>query len=219
MEWYGKQLTLREKGLRADIVTEADGAAEELIVRRLRAAYPAAAILGEESGLHSGTNAERWIVDPLDGTTNFAHGYPFFCVSIAYELQGELHAGAIYAPFFDELFIAEKGKGAFLNGQRIQVSQTPNIASGLVCTGFVPSRYEQNAAHFARLSHHAQGVRRDGSAALDLASVAAGALIVTEAGGHVTNINTPTFDVNQRSILASNAKVHQEMQTLLSIPT
>jgi len=229
----GMPLETREKGLRGDLVTASDRASEALIVARLRAAFPHAAILGEEGGATAGTSDERWIADPLDGTTNYAHNYPMYCVSIAYERAGELVAGAIYAPALGELYAAQRGRGATLNGKRIVVSETATIAQSLVCTGFLPAHYDRNGEHFARLSRRAQAVRRDGSAALDLAfvaagrfdafweldlhawDVAAGALLVREAGGVVTAVDGSAFDVADASILASNGVVHAEVRAAL----
>ncbi|GAC1301641.1 MAG: inositol monophosphatase family protein [Vulcanimicrobiaceae bacterium] len=234
LERVGMPLETREKGLRGDLVTASDRASEALIVARLRAAFPRASVLGEEGGATAGASDERWIVDPLDGTTNYAHDYPMYCVSIAYERAGDVVAAAIYAPALREMYAAASGSGATLNGVPIAVSHTETIARSLVCTGFVPARYERNGEHFARLSRRAQGVRRDGSAALDLAfvaagrfdgfwefdlhawDVAAGALIVREAGGTVSAIDGGPFDVAGASILASNGAVHAELRAALS---
>jgi myo-inositol-1(or 4)-monophosphatase len=229
LERVGLPLETREKGSRGDLVTASDRAAEALIVARLRAAYPDCSILGEEQGTYAGTSDERWIVDPLDGTTNYAHGYPIYCVSIAYERAGVLIAGAIYAPALGEMFAASLGKGATCNGRPIAVSDADAVAESLVCTGFKPAFYERNGENFARLSRRAQAVRRDGSAALDLAfvaagrfdafwefdlsawDVAAGAIIVREAGGTVSSIDGSTFDVAGGSTLATNGRTHREM--------
>jgi myo-inositol-1(or 4)-monophosphatase len=218
---------------KADLVTDADRASEALIVERIRAGFPNAAILGEEGGVYPGTGNERFIVDPLDGTTNYAHRYPLFCVSIAYERAGVLEAGAIYAPMFDELYAARRGRSATLNNKPIVVSPIDAVSDALVCTGFVPSRYERNAGNFAMLSRTAQAVRRDGSAALDVAFVAAGrfeafwewdlkpwdmaagAVIVAAAGGTVTAIDGSPLDLANGSILATNGTTHAEMQRLL----
>ena len=217
-----------------DLVTDADAASERLIVARIREAFPNASILGEEGGDYAGDPAERWIVDPLDGTTNYAHGYPLFCVSIAYERAGVLEVGAIYAPQLDECFAARRGGGATLNGSPIHVSRQAHVAGGLVCTGFMPAAYERNGRYFAAVSRVAQGVRRDGSAALDLAmvaagrfdafwerdlkpwDVAAGALIITEAGGTVSAMDGNPLALAAGSILATNGAVHTEMQALLA---
>jgi myo-inositol-1(or 4)-monophosphatase len=216
-----------------DLVTDADRASEALIVERIRAAFPTAAILGEESGSHPGTGDERFIVDPLDGTTNYAHRYPLFCVSIGYERGGVLEAGAIYAPILDELYAARRGGGATCNGRTIRVSSTARVAEAMVCTGFNPAGYARNGAYFAALSNHARAVRRDGSAALDLAfvaagrfdafwewdlrpwDVAAGAVIVAEAGGRADALTGGALDIADGSILASNGVLHEEMEALL----
>ena len=229
-----KPLEMREKSGRGDLVTAADGASEALIVARLRAAFPKSAILGEEGGARAGTGEARWLVDPLDGTTNYAHGYPLYCVSIAYEVRGEVLCGVVYAPRLGELYAAERGGGATCNGRPIAVSAVEQIAKSLVCTGFVPAKYERNMRNFSRLSGRAQAVRRDGAAALDLAfvacgrfeafwefdlapwDVAAGALIVREAGGRVSAIDGSDYRSDGASILASNARVHPEMLDELS---
>ena len=230
----GGPLDIREKGLRGDLVTAADRASEAFIVARLRTASPHATILGEEGGASVGSSDERWIVDPLDGTTNYAHGYPLYCVSIAYEVAGELVAGAIFAPAIDELFCAARGAGATWNGRPIHVSAVPSLAESLVCTGFIPAKFDRNGANFERLSGLAQGVRRDGSAALDLAfvacgrfeafwerdlhawDVAAGALIVREAGGTVSALDGSPFRADSGSTLASNGRVHAAMVAALT---
>ena len=217
-----------------DLVTDADSASERLIVARIREAFPNASILGEEGGDYAGDADERWIVDPLDGTTNYAHGYPMFCVSIAYERAGVVEAGAIYAPQLDACFAAARGGGATLDGVPIRVSTLARVGESLVCTGFMPAAYERNGRYFAAVSRVAQGVRRDGSAALDLAmvaagrfdafwerdlkpwDVAAGALIITEAGGRVTAMDGTPLALSAGSILASNGIVHAEMQALLA---
>jgi myo-inositol-1(or 4)-monophosphatase len=224
-----RPLEMHEKSARGDMVTAADRASEAFILRRLRDAFPASTVLGEEGGVHRGTSDERWIVDPLDGTTNYAHGYPFYCVSIAFERHGELVCGAIYAPALGELYAAERGAGATCNGRRLAVSTVPAVAQALVCTGFFPARYERNLEHFSRLSRAAQGVRRDGSAALDLAcvaagrfdafwefelhawDVAAGTVMVREAGGRVSAIDGSEFALDAGSVLASNGATHDEM--------
>ena len=219
---------------RHDLVTDADRASEELIVRRVRAAYPSASILGEESGAFAGTGDERFIVDPLDGTTNYAHRYPLFCVSIAYERAGLIEAGAVYAPLLDTLFAARRGGGATRDGVPIRVSAIDDVDRALLCTGFHPDDYPRNGAQFALISQHAQAVRRDGSAALDLAfvaagifdafwefdlkawDVAAGALLIEEAGGRVDAIAGGPLDLTEGSILASNGAVHGAVQELLA---
>ena len=219
---------------RHDIVTEADKAAEAAIVKAVNVAFPTAAILGEEGGVYAGTGDERFIVDPLDGTTNYAHRYPMFCVSIAYERAGVLEAAAIEAPLLGLRFAAKRGGGATLNGAPIRVSSTKTVGGSLICTGFNPAEYDRNGRYFAAMSRLAQGVRRDGSAALDLAfvaagrfdgfwewdlkpwDVAAGALIITEAGGRVTGIDGSPLDIANGSIAASNGHIHEELERALA---
>lgn len=228
MKLIGEPLEIREKGRRADLVTLADGASERAVLERLRADFPDAAFLGEESGAQAGTSRERWIIDPLDGTTNFAHGYPIFCVSLAFEREGRVIAAVVHAPALRETFAAELGAGATLNGRAISVSEIESLSGSLVCTGFQPARYERNMRYFDAASQMTQGVRRDGSAALNLAYVAAGrfdafwefdlhqwdtaagALIVREAGGRVTTIDGNDWTLESESVLASNGRVHEE---------
>lgn len=221
----GRPGTIEEKRAH-DLVTDADRASEAAIVAAIRRSFPGAAILGEEGGSYAGESGERFVVDPLDGTTNFAHGYPLFCVSIAYERHGVLEAGAIDAPLMGLRFAAARGRGATVNGAPARVSAIGELQRALVCTGFNPANYARNGPYFAALSDRAQGVRRDGSAALDLAfvaassfdafwewdlnpwDVAAGALIVAEAGGRVSAIDGGPFRTDGRSIAASNGLVH-----------
>ena len=232
MDHLHRPLHIQEKGKRADLVTVADRASEEAVVRELRSAFPHAALLGEEGGARAGTSGERWIIDPLDGTTNYAHGYPLFCVSIAYERDGVVEAGVTYAPLLGECFTAARGAGAHLNGSPVAVSSIGTIGAAMVCTGFKPYDFETNAAYFALASHRAQAVRRDGSAALDLAytamgrfdafwefdlapwDLAAGTLLVREAGGMVTDTAGAAFTLTSRSVLASNGIVHAPVQAL-----
>lgn len=232
-EHVGAPLEVREKQERADIVTQADDASERLIVERLRREYPNAQILTEESGLHRGDKAERWIVDPLDGTTNFAHAYPLFCVSLAYERAGDLVAGVVLAPLMGECFAAERGAGSTLNAKRIGVSKIASLSDALTCTGFHPAHYERNARQFGAVSDRAQAVRRDGAAALDLAyvacgrfdgfwefglhawDVAAGTLLILEAGGTVTRVDGGAASLDAGSILATNGRLHDELRDVL----
>lgn len=237
MMYRDRPLEIAEKaGRRADIVTAADRASEALVVALLRRHFPHAAVLGEEGGVSAGTSGERWIVDPLDGTTNYAHGYPFFCVSIAYEIDGVVTAGVVYAPMLDECFAAERGRGATCNDRPIAVSRVERLADAMVCTGFKPFDYDRNGRYFASASHHAQAVRRDGSAALDLAytaagrfdafwefdlhpwDTAAGTLIVAEAGGRIATADDGAWDLGADSVLASNGRpLHAELSALLRV--
>jgi myo-inositol-1(or 4)-monophosphatase len=230
----GGPLDVAQKSARGDLVTALDRACEALIIERLVAAFPQSAVLGEEGGSRAGTSDERWVIDPLDGTTNYTHGYPMYCVSIAYERARDVVAGAIHAPALGETFAGARGGGATRNGASMRVSASARLYDALVCTGFVPAKYERNGANFARLSNRARAVRRDGSAALDLAfvaagifdafwefdlkpwDVAAGALLVREAGGVVTAIDGSPFTLDGGSILATNGRVHDEMRAALA---
>ena len=240
-ERFGRaSLEVQHKG-EIDLVTESDLAAERLIVERIRSYYPRHDILAEESGTSAhegaGESAYKWIIDPLDGTTNYAHGYPCFCVSIALEEEGELVIGVIYDPTRDELFAAERGGGATLNGRRIRVSETSDLNEALLCTGYpYDVRGRGNFAHnFTNFIMHAQSVRRDGSAALDLAyvacgrfdgfweeglrpwDVAAGVVLIKEAGGHVSRYDNTPFDIYTPPIMASNGLVHEAMMRVLNM--
>jgi myo-inositol-1(or 4)-monophosphatase len=220
-----------------DLVTEVDRRCEELVVGHLRAAFPDHNFLAEEDSYQIGSSPYKWIIDPLDGTTNFAHGFPWFCVSIALEHEGEVLLGVIYHCMMDELFSAVKGGGAFLNGSRIGVSSREPIRRSLLATGFpydVARDNENNFGNFINFQLAARGVRRAGAAALDLAyvaagrlegywecklkpwDVAAGSLLVVEAGGRVTNHAGLPFSVYDHRILASNGAIHQEMLQVLS---
>ena len=238
-----------ERGVRAeykgevDIVTEADRASEALVKERLATAFPGEGVFGEE-GTREGLDAEfRWYVDPLDGTTNFAHGFPVFCVvlgcerrrpGLAEEEDGELVAGVVYDPLRDELFTAEKGCGAYLNGRAIGVSKTRSMQESLTGTGF-PSkkRHDSPNIHFyQQITLRSHGVRRAGSAALDLAYVAcgrldgfwefnlnpwdtsAGVLLVREAGGQVTHFEGGTWTLDSRETLATNGAIGGELAHL-----
>lgn len=214
-----------------DIVTEADRRSEALIIERLRKSYPSHSIVAEEGGGSRGDSDYCWYVDPLDGTTNFAHGFPVFCVSLGLTLGREVIAGVIYDPTRDELYTAERGGGAFRNGVRLRVSKTANLSEGLLATGFPPQStdHELNIQCYFRFTRISHGVRRAGSAALDLCMVAsgrfegfwelklnpwdmaAGVLMVTEAGGRITDLSGGPFDMLAGEIFASNGRVHEAM--------
>jgi len=233
MRHFAQHVTIEYKG-DVDLVTAADRASEKLIVERLRSHWPEHDLVGEE-GARSDTGANyRWYVDPLDGTTNFAHGYPVFCVSIALVRKDEqLERGVLYDPTRDEMFAAERGQGATLNGKPIHVSKTTTLAESLLGTGFPSHKRHKNPnIHFyQQLTLRSHGVRRAGSAALDLANVAcgrydgfwefnlnpwdtaAGALLVQEAGGIVTRFDGSRFRLDSREVLASNGLIHQELIT------
>jgi myo-inositol-1(or 4)-monophosphatase len=237
LEKAGRSLQVSNKG-DINLVTEADLAAEKLIIERIRSRYPRHAILAEESGASVETGAAsewKWIIDPLDGTTNYAHGYPCFCVSIALERAGKIEIGVIYDPNLDELFAAERGQGATLNDRTIRVSDVDDLNNAMLCTGFPYDVRERPnfARHFANFTMHAQAVRRDGSAALDLAciaagrfdgfwedglnpwDVAAGVLLIEEAGGLVTDFTAAPLSIYHPKVLASNGLIHEEMMKVL----
>jgi myo-inositol-1(or 4)-monophosphatase len=217
-----------------DLVTEADRASERLVVERLHAHFPSHTVLGEEGGLREKDSEFHWYVDPLDGTTNFAHGYPMFNVTLALERAGEMIAGVIYDPVRDEMFTAELAGGAYLNGRRIHVSRTASFESALLATGF-PSRKRHeniNVHFFHQVAMVTHGIRRCGSAALDLAYVAcgrldgfwefglnpwdmaAGLLLIREAGGRTSDMKGGAPDVRGPHIAASNGLIHDEMLKL-----
>jgi myo-inositol-1(or 4)-monophosphatase len=230
MDYFRRRVKIEYKG-DADLVTEADRASEKLILERIRAHWPSHDVVGEE-GARVETGADyRWYVDPLDGTTNFAHAYPVFCVSLGLTFQGKRKAGVLYDPARDELFSAERGKGARLNGEPISVSKTSKLAQSLVATGFPSHKRHKNPNiyFYHQLTLRTHGVRRAGSAALDLASVAcgrfdgfwefnlnawdtaAGILIVEEAGGRVSGFRGEELAVTDRDVVASNALVHEDL--------
>jgi myo-inositol-1(or 4)-monophosphatase len=231
MGYFKRRVAIEYKG-DVDLVTEADRASERLIVERLQARWPEHGIVGEE-GTRSEADAQyHWYVDPLDGTTNFAHGYPAFCISIALARRdGQLEVGLLYDPTRDEMFVAERGKGAALNGEPLQVSKTKTLSESLLGTGFPSHKRHKNPnIHFYyQLTLRSHGVRRAGSAALDLANVAsgrydgfwefnlnpwdtaAGVLLVQEAGGTVTRFDGSHFRLDSREVLASNSLIHQEL--------
>ena len=215
----------------SDIVTEADRRSEAVIVERLFKAFPSHAVLSEEGGGQKIQSDYCWHVDPLDGTTNFAHKYPVFCVALGLVYKEEVIAGVVYDPTREELYTAEKGAGAFLNGKRLAVSKNARLSESLLATGFPPhdDRHNLNVRLFLEFTQRSHGVRRAGSAALDLCAVAAGrfeafwelnlnswdmaagCLMITEAGGRVTNLQGGPHRIAPVEIFASNGLVHDEM--------
>ncbi len=220
-----------------NIVTDVDKASEALIIETLTQEFPDACFLAEESGESGSKSGRRWIIDPLDGTTNFAHSYPFFCVSIACEEDGQVVLGVVYNAVASEMFVARKGQGATLNGEKINVSMRTSLETSLLATGFPPDTLKSvhhNMDSFRAITNMCHGVRRDGSAALDLCfvasgrldgfwerklsawDVAAGALIVEEAGGKVSNLEDGPLDMMSGHILATNGKIHEEVVKALA---
>jgi myo-inositol-1(or 4)-monophosphatase len=229
-----------EVNLKGDInlVTEVDLASERLIREAIATHYPRHQVLGEEGGLVETNSDYRWVVDPLDGTTNYAHGYPVFAVSVALEHQGEIVLGVVYDPMRDELFAAERGAGASLNNRAIRVSSTGDLMRSLVSTGFpydIKTSKLTNLDHWENFAMNAQALRRDGAASLDLCYVgcgrydgfwelnlgawdtAAGALIVEEAGGRVTDFAGNKFSIYKPEVVASNALVHARMLEVIAM--
>jgi myo-inositol-1(or 4)-monophosphatase len=227
---FGQRLDVRYKG-EVDLVTEADEKAEQKIMEVLREAFPDYGMLTEESGESEGEGGSRWIVDPLDGTTNYAHGVPIFATSIALEREGEVVLGVVHDPMSEETYAAERGGGATLNGQTIQVSDADELIRALLATGFPYDRDEVSAALdlFGRFAVLTQSIRRLGSAALDLCyvaagrfdgyyerginawDIAAGVLILEEAGGKATNYSGRELGLAGREVVASNGLLHSEL--------
>jgi len=234
---FGKIQKKRKKGT-IDLVTEADAESEKTIIETIRKVFPDHMILAEESGLSSGEADCKWIIDPLDGTTNFTHQLDLFSVSIAFALKGEIVIGIVLVPLTGELFTATSGKGATLNNHPIQVSKSEIVGESLLVTGF-PYNFDETLPalmdRFSRCLRASQGVRRLGSAAIDLCYVAcgkfdafweqnlnpwdtaAGVLIAREAGAVVTDFSNRPFTVDNKKLLVTNGKIHREMLSLLEL--
>lgn len=229
-------LDIRYKG-EINLVTQVDVAAERAVVERIRKRYPDHGILAEEGSAHQADSPYRWLIDPLDGTTNYAHRFPFFCVSIGLQRGDDSVLGVVYDPVRDELFSAVRGGGATCNGNRLSVSTTSALERSLVVTGFAydPAKSTNtNFRHFEAVSGVVQGVRRTGSAALDLCYVAcgrsdafwelslspwdtaAGQVIVEESGGRVSDFSGRGYSPFQSEVLATNGKIHDPMLAVLS---
>ncbi len=235
LEHFRTALNISYKGT-VNLVTEVDIAAEELMVARIRKAFPTHSIQAEENYKDGRGGAFKWVIDPLDGTTNYAHGYPIFAVSIGLEISGNMEWGAVFDPIRDELFTARRGWGARCNDLPLHVSKTESLLASLLATGFpydVQTSERNNLANFCAFARCSQGIRRGGSAALDLSYVAAGRfdgfwelklnpwdcaagyLLVIEAGGTITNFSGQSTSIYDGEIVASNGRIHQEMLTTL----
>jgi len=220
----------------SDYVTEVDKEAEALILDSVSRSFPVHRLVSEEANLARIGNGIQWIIDPLDGTTNYAHGYPVFCVSVALEVEGRIALGVVYNPMLDELFSARRGGGAFLNGKPLSVSRTGTLTESLLATGFpydIRDSRDNNMDHFANMALRARAIRRAGSAALDLAYVAAGRfdgfwelklapwdtaagwLLVEEAGGRVTDLYGAPYHLRAPHVLASNGRIHPALLDVL----
>jgi myo-inositol-1(or 4)-monophosphatase len=232
----GSDLAVRSKDVRSNLVTEADTKSEALIRRLIGEVFPDDAVLGEEAGLSGDAVGGRWIVDPLDGTTNYAHGYRCFCVSIAYERAGRIELGCVYDPMADEMYCAERGSGATCNDRRISTSDCDDLAAALLVTGFPAHRVDDYRANINPMSDFlaiTRAIRRDGSAALDLCfvacgrfdgfwepglhawDVAAGTLILEEAGGRVSDYRGKPAALDGGQILATNGRIHDAMLSVV----
>jgi myo-inositol-1(or 4)-monophosphatase len=236
MDHLKRRLAVESKSSEIDLVTEADVASEKLIVEAIRRRYPKHSILSEEGLGEEQAGEFLWLIDPLDGTTNYAHGYPVFCVSIALQREGETVLGVTYDPVRDELFWAEQGQGAYCNGQRLSVSGVVGLRHSLLATGFPYARAsieDNNVAEFGRVMPQVQGVRRGGAATLDMAYVAAGRLdgywefhlspwdwaagdlLVREAGGRTSDVSGQPWRLRNNSMVASNGLLHEELLAAL----
>lgn len=225
---YGKNLDIKFKGgEKHNLVTKVDHEIEGLLVSEIRKFYPGHCVLSEEGGNCGLKDSDhRWIIDPIDGTTNYAHGYSFFAISIGLEVKGKLVAGVVHAPYIKETYSAAKGKGAFLNGKRIKVSKVKSLATSLLATGFTYRNRGVNLPNFEYFLYNTQGIRRCGAATLDLCHVAAGrldgywemglkpwdiaagALIVEEAGGKVSAFDGTKMTLDGKNLIATNGHLH-----------
>jgi myo-inositol-1(or 4)-monophosphatase len=229
-------LEISHKGA-VNLVTDVDLASEELIVTRILEAFPTHSILAEERHKNVPSRSVTWVIDPLDGTTNYAHGYPVFSVSIGLEISGEVEWGAVFDPVRKELYAARRGSGAECNGVSLRVSKVQSLGASLLATGFpydIRTSEQNNLDNFCTFALRSQGVRRSGSAALDLCHVAcgrldgfwelklnpwdcaAGYLMVREAGGAVTNFSGRSGSIYEGEVIASNGRIHEEMVNILT---
>lgn len=233
MKYYGKKFAIKHKGI-INLVTEVDEKSQKAICAVIQKYFKKDAILAEEEGrAQTHPASRRWIVDPIDGTTNFAHGYPKFCVSIAFEKEGVLQCGVIFDPVMKEVFTAQKGHGAFLNKKRISVSKISHLKQALLVTGFPYDLYNpeyDNRSYFIHMLDKAQAIRRDGSAALNLAyvacgrfdgfwefslnpwDIATGVLLIEEAGGIVRHISGRPFQLLDHALIGSNPRIYKDFQ-------
>lgn len=231
--YWGKLSNIQQKGFNWDLVTEADQESEDIILGRIKEFFPDHAILSEEAGEHLIDQSPYcWVVDPLDGTTNYTHQYPFVSISIALMHEGSPIVGVVYNPIMNELFQGERGKGCTLNQKSLKVSTVETLEKSLLSTGFAYDRQtnpDTNYAEFCHITHISQGVRRGGSAAIDLAyvaagrldgywerglnpwDIAAGILLIEEAGGTVTAYDGQPVQINSGRLVTSNGKIHQEL--------
>ncbi|MBN1503164.1 inositol monophosphatase [Candidatus Woesearchaeota archaeon] len=235
LKYFGRLEKIEYKG-EFDVVTEADRESQEKIIEIIHSSFPKHNILAEESSPIDKNSDYTWIIDPLDGTTNFSHRYPFFCISVALRKRHEIMLGIVYNPLSKELFHAQKGEGAFLNNKKITVSETKSLKYSMIATGFPYNKHsnpENNLMAFERIAVCVQGLRRDGAAALDMCyvacgrldaywelcvrpwDVAAGILIVKEAGGQVTDFNGDKLKLDYTKIVATNSHIHEGLLKII----
>lgn len=238
LEYMNIELDIQTKASEFDLVTQADTLVEKKIIEIISKEFPSHSFLAEESGEAARESDYLWIVDPIDGTVNYAHRFPQFCCSIGLYLKGEALVGVVYDPCRDELFTAQKGQGAFLNGKKISVSKIDTLTKALLATGFPALKgdlLQKNLEYFRLFLGKCQAIRRPGSAALDLCYVAcgridgfwelglspwdtaAGALMVQEAGGMITNLDNDSFDLNIKGVIATNGLLHQSIKDVLAL--
>ncbi len=237
LKYFGKEKDIFQKSNEFDLVTNVDKMSEDKIISILSENFPDHSVLGEESGKHEAQDSDYiWVIDPIDGTTNYTHNFPHFAVSIGLVFKNEYILGVVYDSFKDELFSAINGKGAFLNDKPIQVSSTDNLKQSLLATGFPYIKTglgQENLKYFTKFLFEAQAIRRPGSAALDLCYVACGRLdgfwelglspwdtaagicIIREAGGKVTNFDSEGFDMYNKTVLASNGKIQDKIMNII----
>lgn len=235
--YAGGDLGISTKSSDIDLVTKVDKLCEEKIREIISSAYPDHVILGEEGGESAGNTSHRWIVDPLDGTVNYAHGFPFYCVSVGLEINGKVEVGVVLDSVRNEMFTATRGGGAYCNGAKISVSSQANLKKCLLATGFPydEAGLKRNLEVFARVHQKVRAIRRPGSAALDLSyvacgriegfwelklnawDVAAGMLLVQEAGGTVTTLNGEPYDFGDKVMVATNGHVHGKVLAALEL--
>lgn len=235
MRRFRGRMKVGHKGVATDLVTDIDRASERLIAKRLLRAFPDDDILAEEDVRRDTGSRFRWIVDPLDGTVNYVHGFPLFAVSIALAVNGAVEAGVVHVPALDQTFAASRGRGARLNGRPIRVSATPRLPEAFLVTGFpyFESGRDDNLRYFAAFLNETRAIRRVGSASIDLCytacgifdgfwefalkswDIAAGVLVVQEAGGRATRFDGTPVDLEMGEILATNGRIHGEMKAVL----
>lgn len=236
MDYFQKNIEISSKGRKIDLVTEVDKKSEEILVNKISTAYPDHSIMAEEGSNKSNDSRYRWIIDPLDGTVNYVHGFPIFAISISLYKDNQPEYGLVYLPYFDDIYSAQKGKGSYYNDKRIHVNEVYTLKNGIIATGFPYSHQESNESLelFNKILPEAGGIRRTGAAAFDLCQVAsgvfsgfweielnlwdiaAGILLIEEAGGVITDFNGETLRTNSEQVVAGNTNVNNRLRELLN---